>query len=102
MTLELSKNLATSFLDYAKKARDYVKSSQRRDIEEARNYYRNYETALKRAAKKEQELLDWEIAVEALKSYEPDREMPGNIEDLMNNLRSMISKGRDEPEEEGN
>lgn len=104
MSLELSKKIAAVFLDSAKQQRSYVHAQMGRELAQARNYYRNYETALKRAAKYEQEVLDWDQTVADLKGYEPDREMPGDLEELTNKLRVIISKGKDEelPEEEGN
>lgn len=101
MPLELSKNAAKEVLDFAKKHKDYARSQMQRDLTEARNYYRSYELALKRAAKHEQEMLDWDKTVEDLKAYEPDREMPGDLDELIANLRVIVSKNRD-VDEEGN
>ena len=96
MSLEMSKKVAAVFLDSAKQQRGYVHAQMSRELAQARNYYRNYETALKRAAKYEQEVLDWDQTVDDLKGYVPDREMPGDLEELMTKLRVIISKGKDE------
>lgn len=99
MSLELSKNVATTFLAQAKREKDHARASMQRSISEARAYYNNYTTALKRAAKSNQEMLEWDQVVSDLKDYEPDREIVGNLEEILANLRNSVSRGTDNPDE---
>lgn len=95
MSLELSKQAAASLLASAKKERDYTQAMYQRAISSAKDYYRNYMRSVKDAAKHKQVVLDWDQIIEDLKGYEPDREMPSSIEELIEAIRFDITKGKD-------
>lgn len=99
MSLELSKMAADIFLAQAKAEKDSRRAMLRRELYVAKDHFASYRRSLARASKYEQEAQEWEKVIEDLKGYQPDREMLGDLEEILIDLRNKVSKGTDIPEE---